>query len=234
MSAERLGLLLKRLSGRDAKPEPSEDLLREAIREYKTQPHTPELVTETWQARWQVWGERAGLSIVVPDFPDTQEGLAEREQKGDKPIYVPPELATQESRYLLAKIWPNVTSYSVQEGNPVTNEVDHLGWKYVEASVDAPHRNTQEADLRKMFASQGREEMTLTEYIIASQDSKLRTDRFFDEGATWSRLLGSRSMGGVVRALFGSDGRLRVYWGLAPQDSGPGLGGRSSVGVQRA
>lgn len=78
------------------------------------------------------------------------------------------------------------------EENTVTNEVDHSGWRYTESTVAAPNLNTTEKQLKDKFQKVGREGLTLTEYIIASQDAKVLEGKYFDKDATWFRLLGSR------------------------------------------
>lgn len=198
--------------------------------------NTPETVTSNWQLRWGVWGEKVGLNITVPDFEGSQRDLNEHLSKGDRPFYVPTELSTQITRHLLGKIWPAMQSHSVAENTNVTNEIDHSGWRYTEGSTNAPFLNTREDDLRNKIkkVEAGREGLTATEYIIASQDHKLLTGEYFDQGSIWSRLLGSRSDGGVVIAYFRPSGGLHVGWVLRSVDHSPRLGGRSSVGVKKA
>lgn len=215
--------------------EKPQDLLRAAIQEYKDQPHTPELITRVWQTIWGVDGQKAGLVIEVSVCDRTQEELVKLEQEGRMLVYVPPELSTQENRHLLGEMFPKMKSYSTEKGNPVTSEPNQYGWVDVEANVEAPNTNTNEGKLRSLFASQGREGVSLNSYIIASQFSKRVEGKYFDEGLTWSRLLGSRLGRWVVSALFlrfNSDGRLRVCWVLLPLVRSPVLGGRSA-GVKR-
>jgi hypothetical protein len=97
-------------------------------------------------------------------------------------------------------------------------------------SIDAPNLKTNEKQLREAISSQGGEEPTLNEYIIASQASKLLTGKYLD-GATWSRILGSRSVGDVVGARFGSGGGLGVISVWPPGGRAGGMGGRFSRGV---
>ena len=202
-------------------------ILEHAVQEHNSKLHTPESVTKYWQTLWQVWEARAGLVIPVPNFPDTKEGLAEHERKGDKVIYVPEDLSTQEDRYLLAKIWPEMGSYSTEKGNTVKNQISRSGYLYIETSVDAPNLNINEEELKELFESQGREGMNLTEYIIGSQDSKLISGRYFDEGSTVSSLLGSRRLARVVYANFVPDGRLEAVSSIGRRNRNLNLGGRS-------
>lgn len=196
--------------------------------------NTPDAVTRGWQTRWAVWGEKVGLNIIVPDFPGTEESLNEALIRGDKPIYVPAELSTQDKRHLLGKIWPQMQSHAVDEGNAVTNEANHTGWRYTESATDAPNTDTTEGQLRGKLKKMGREGLTVAEYVIASQDARVLGGQYFDEGLIWSRLLGSRHEGYVVHALFLSHGGLRVDWALGRELHDPGVGGRSSLGVTEA
>lgn len=232
-SLEKGNLIPKRLPKDEtvSKKEKPQDLLRAAIQEYKDQPHTPELITRVWQTIWGVDGQKAGLVIEVSVCDRTQEELVKLEQEGRMLVYVPPELSTQENRHLLGEMFPKMKSYSTEKGNPVTSEPNQYGWVDVEANVEAPNTNTNEGELRSLFASQGREGVSLNSYIIAAQFSKRVQGKYFD-GLTWSRLLGSRGEGWVVDARFGSDGYLCVDWDLGPLLRYPNLGGRSA-GVKR-
>lgn len=213
------------------------DLFNLMLIEYKQNPHNPETVTQTFQAIWRVRqgmlrAERVDLEFSVPECPYTEEQLKHLERLGRRVGYLPEELATQASRHLMAKIWPQMGSRSVQEGNTVTNGVNRSGWFDYEAQVGAPHLDTTEDSLRKAVKKEERLGMNLNEYIIASQDSKLLTGKYLDEALTWIRLLGSRDKGDVVRVGFDADGYLAVGWNLHPQDRNSDLGGRS-VGVPK-
>lgn len=223
---------LKRVYRGSAK-EKREYLLRRTIEEYKTRPHTPELITRTWQVVWQTWREQGKLDIDITVAPcdRTQEELVRLEKERGMMIYVPSQLATQGSRHLLAKIFPPIQGDSVKEGNSVTNENPCAGWLDIEASLDAPNRIATEEDLGRRFLSNEKEGQNLTDYIIGSEFSKLTTGHFFDE-ETSSRLLGSRRGGRVVTACFSAHGHLAIYWHYYPQARHPLLGGRSK-GVKK-
>jgi hypothetical protein len=215
-----------------AAEQPSLNLLGQAVKEFKEKPHTPEMVTSYWQTLWKVWGEKAGLSLTIPSCDRTRKEITRLEKEGRKLVYVPTEVASQENRHLLGRIFPEMQSYSVKKDNPVTNESNQGGWFDIEANLDSPNRNTKENDLKNLFEKQGKSGQRLNTFIIASQDAKLQTGHYFDEN-TWSRLVGSRSAGRVVDASFGVLGRLRVHWSLGPQDHFSSWGGRSE-GVKKA
>ena len=130
------------------------------------------------------------------------------------------------------KVFPKMNSYSVKEDSPIKDKGAKPGWVDVEMDIDAPNRHTKQDDLEKLFKSQKRNGMRLSTYIWAGQASKVLTDKYFDQGSTYSRLLSSSSDGGVVYAYFYPSGRLDVGWYLSPEDHGTILGGRSE-GVKR-
>lgn len=119
-------------------------------------------------------------------------------------------------------------SYSVQEGNIVTNDENPSGWFDYDISIDAPHLKTNEKQLFQEIASEGRKLMSENQYIIAGWDSKLFTGRYLDEDSTWARVA-SRDDGRLVDVYFYSVGRLRVGSALRPGVRTPGLGGRCAV-----
>lgn len=174
------------------------------------------------------------MSLTVAEFPDGVEDLMGHLRAGDMPIYVPLELAGQR-RHILGRIWPTMRSYNVSEDNSVSDELFRSGgWRYVEASPEAPHLNTTELGLRKALAELGRDGMNWTEYVISSQMSRVLTGGYMDEN-TWCRLLGmlcsSGNVGVVHGSLFGADGYVYVYPHWDPQDRDGKLGGRSSEEV---
>lgn len=104
---------------------------------------------------------------------------------------------------------------SVQEGNPVTNDYSPSGWFDYEASIDAPYLDTSEDQLLERTRKHGRKLLSLNQYIVAFQDSKLFTDHYLDEKSTWARVA-SRDGGRMVRARVSGDGYLNVIPYLEP------------------
>jgi len=200
------------------------DPLASVIEAYQNQPHTPELVTQTHQAIWQVRGEFVGASFEVTPCPYTREQLADLEASGKRVGYLPAELATQQTRHRLGGMF--------QEGNSVTNDEDPSGWFDYEVAIKPPYPDTKEGQLMDMIENDGRKILSLNQYIVASQDSKLFTGKYLDEDSNWVRL-GSRLDGRIVDAHFSGDGDLCVLWSLNVGDHYPFLGGRSS-GVKKA
>ncbi|MFZ5366098.1 MAG: hypothetical protein ACOZBZ_02295 [Patescibacteria group bacterium] len=209
-----------------------ENLLEEAIQEYKTQPHTPELVTKTWERLWQVWGGGVNLNFIVPACNRPQEKLVELENLPEPRmmIYCPDKIATPEGLFLLGEIFPHMESWSLEKGARVINEVNVGGWYDIEARIEAPYTGTTEDGLRKLFASQGRTGQRLATYIIGAQFSFLITGHYFDDSRSrQSRLLGSRCWDRVLYARFHWSGRLIVFADLLPQFHDSLTGGRSEV-----
>lgn len=209
-----------------------EDPLQKIIEAYNAQPHTPELITQTFQTIWQIRGESVDINLEVTQCPYTQEELADLEAGGKRVGYLPTELSLQQTRHILGKMFPKMTSYGVQENNPVTNDENPSGWFDYEVSIGAPYLDTEEGELMDRISKDGRKILSLNQYIVAGQDSKLFTGQYLDEVRTWVRL-GSRDVGRVVSADFNRDGYLGVGWGLGPDGHDPDLGGRSS-GVKKA
>lgn len=212
--------------------------LTQVIKEFNTQPHTPESYTATFQAIWKVridhlLQQGAFFRLEVDPCPYTQDELDSLEAEGRRLGYLPTFLSTQETRYLMGDLWPQIGSPAVRQENSITNEVSRHGWFDYEAMIDAPYRNTKEKDLQKEAERQGREGMSLSEYFVASQDSKLFTGKYLDQYVTRVRLLGSRSGSSVVDARFGLHGSLFVGSNLKPQNHAENLGGRL-VGAPKA
>jgi len=201
--------------------------VKQAVKEYRSRLHTPELVTRTYQAIWHERGKLIGMFFEVSLCPYTQEGIAALEKQGKRVGYLPTELATQQSRHILGKIFPKMESYSVKKDNFVTNDENPSGWFDYETEVGAPYLDTDEKQLIEGLAKGGRKLLNLNQYIVAGQDNKLLTGQYLDEKGTWVRL-GSRSEGRVVFARFDRDGYLLVDWGLGSGHYRQNLGGRSS------
>ena len=208
------------------------DPLASVIEAYQNQPHTPELVTQTHQAIWQVRGELVGATYEVTPCPYTQEQLADLEASGKRVGYLPAELTTQQTRHKLGEMFPKMQSHSVQKDNSVKNDENPSGWFDYEAAIEAPYLDTKEGQLKDAIKKDGRTILSLNQYIVAGQDSKLFTGQYLDEVRTWVRL-GSRDGGRIVDARVDRGGDLSVLWGLGAGLHYPDLGGRSS-GVNKA
>ena len=217
--------LLKLNDGKDIPFPPSEQTLslEEATREYKNKPTDPECLTQFMQSFWQEAGQRIGKNIIVDNFPLTSKEIKEKQEKGYMAIFVPEGVTLVD----LGGMFPQMKSTAVQEGNSIEDVVNNSGWLWVEASGDAPNRNTTQGQLEKKFKKEGKQGQSLKTYIIGGQISKLLTDKYFDQRQTSSRLLDSSWGGRVLRAYFESGGYLFVGFHLDSEDSCVLMGGRS-------
>lgn len=206
-----------------------QDLLQQAVQEYKTSPHTSELVDRTFQTLWGVWGARVGHSFNVPNCDRTAEALEALRAEGRGVLLEPDELYTREGLILLGRVFPNMQRWSDDEYATIVNEYDGGGCIAVEMTLAAPYRPKRgytEQQLNHAIAADGRKGQRLATYIVLGQFLNEVTGHYPDE-KTWSRLLGSSVEGSTLLARFYPNGGLRVYSALDPQDRSPGLGGRS-------
>ena len=163
------------------------DPLVSAVEAYQNQPHTPELITQTLQAVWSVRGEIIGQTYEITPCPLTKEEIAYLEASGQRLSFLPPELAGQRTRHKLGKIFPQIQSHGTRISNPITNNQDRAGWFAYESSISAPHTNMAQEEIENA-ARNGLRRLTLNQYIVAGQDSKLFTGSYLDERRTWSNL----------------------------------------------
>lgn len=188
---------------------------------------TAESITAHLRDVWTERGRRIHKTYDLPDLSATPDQIAEIYQGGRRISYVPRGITLVD----LGRMFPDMRSWATSDGTTVRSDQSKGGYLAVEASVDAPNIGSDEETLRTLFKSLGRKGMTLPTYIVASQDAELETGQYFDGGATWSRLLGSRSGGSVVYAYFYPDGRLDVRSSLSPRNAHPDLGGRSQEAI---
>ncbi len=204
-----------------------DDMESKLADKFNHSPHTPETINVFFRAIWEGREKKLGTKkLTFLDCPYTLEEIAKLEGEGRRIGYIPPELAKQEDRHLMATIWPNLKDQSLNEENNFTNEDPYFGWFDYEETSDFCNPNLTEEQLRTLFEKTGKQGMNLSQYIIASQDSKLITDHFLDEN-TWSRLLDTKFDGNSIDVCFGDHGRLIAYRHLEPEFNDPRLGGRS-------
>lgn len=197
--------------------------LEEVTRENKKNLVSPEYLTQFMRNFWVEAGQRVGKNIVVDNFPLTAKEIKEKAKGGQMAIFVPDGLTRED----LGKMFPKMKSWATQEENLVVDEVNNSGWLWIEASVDAPNRNTTQGQLEEKFRKEGKQGQSLRTYIIGSQISKLLTDHYFDEGPIWLRLLGSCFEDGVLYSSFNLGGGLHVCSVWVPEYHAEYMGGRS-------
>lgn len=188
---------------------PPTDSLQAALEVYKTEPHTPELVTATWQAMWSDWRTRLArngvdLEITVPDLDWPQDEI-ERPTKGVSGrdihtgmIYYPPEFSGEEGVKRLAVLFPKMRHTDLTHDLSMVHDQDETGWLNAETTERYINVNTTEQQLRDHFGSQGRVGMNRHQYIVLAEFMR-PLGTHIDYNAK-SRLLGTRMRGNVVEA----------------------------------
>jgi len=168
-------------------------------------------LTRFMRSFWAEAGRQVGKNIVVDNFPLTAEEIKERAEGGQMAIFIPEGLTRED----LGMMFPKMKSWATQEGNSVVDEIDNSGWLWIEASIDAPNRDTTKGQLEEKFRKEGKEGQSLRTYIVGGQINKLLTDHYFDEGPVWSRLPGSGFESGDLYASFNLGGGLHAcsVWG---------------------
>lgn len=206
---------------------------------------TPQHLTALHRRIWAERGEIARRAFAVPPCPYPGGELTELERVGRRVGYLPPELATRASRHVLGTIFPLMGCYSLHPDNEVENLVNRAGWFDYESAIDAPYLGTDEAELLAQVGAEGRELLSMNQYVVATQDSRLFTGRYLDERRTWARI-GIRVSGRIVSVRCDGDemaegmgdepplpGSLLTGYDLHPAFRAPFAGGRTS-GVARA
>ncbi|HUD19306.1 MAG TPA: hypothetical protein VMR81_02615 [Patescibacteria group bacterium] len=204
-------------------------LLEKLTLAVKEGPHTPELLTRYWQAKYEVYGKRAEQPFIVPQCDWNEKHLKTFEQGGGKLVYISNELTDPEGLHLLERIFPEFGSFTKREGAPITQERSGGGWIGVETSIDAPLRNGSDGVAREVLGFLGLQGQRLSTYIIASIDSWDLTGDFFDKERTESRLLDSRCGDRYVYASFPNNERLLHLNFASPGDHYPYVGTRSEA-----
>lgn len=97
------------------------DGMEDSISEYKTRPHTPELITKYWQRRWQIREGRIGVDILVPKCALSEEEIARLEHLPipRKLVYVPENIDLT----LLGKMHPEIDCWAFFNGDALTRRV---------------------------------------------------------------------------------------------------------------
>ncbi len=198
------------------------------IEAFKNEPYNPEIIT----ALWKEFLPNAAATLPPlhwssQDIAAPMIGIEGDEQAGIM-VPVPDRYTGQNGLIRLGKWFPRMENYSVQKDTPIgSDERPGIIWTKIEASLDAPNRNTTEAELTNHFALQGSLGQRLETYILGSQFMRAVTGKFFDQ-RTYSRLPGSHSSGNdVVDARFFPVGSLSVLWNMKPQHNHLDIGGRS-------
>ncbi|WP_236792280.1 hypothetical protein [Amycolatopsis sp. GM8] len=209
--------------------------MREAVEDLLADPASPDAQTRAQRA---IWAER-DRRYPVPACPFTAEELKAIAVAGRRVAYLPPELAGRGGPSRLGRIFPAMNSDPVTEGMSFANDADAGGWFDYDATADPPYSDLDEPDLLAALERGQRRLLTLNQYVVAAQDTKLFTGRYLDERRSWVRL-GTRVDGRLIAARFDGaemaeglgdeepvDGSLLVAYDVQAGDRGPVLGARS-------
>jgi len=169
--------------------------------------YIPELSTILFQKIWNQRGETVSMDFEVPACPYTEEELKILESQGRRIGYLPLELSTVSSRNILTKIFPLTDSpHPINYENP-------SGWFDYDATIDLPNRDTSAGEILDKVRRDNRTLLSLNQYIIAGNDSKLFTGQYLDE--RWK----SNLLAAIVGGTYTIDGSL-----VASKFSGNGSG----------
>src|SRR4051812_48200991 len=157
--------------------------LDERQRQRTFYPHTsnPADFTSLFGDVWRRRGDLLGCELMVTACPYTADEIATLHALGCRVGFLPPELSTQSARHLLGHLFPNMSSFSLHPDNVVTNDANPSGWFDYDAGLSCPYLETNEQQLQAAIAADDRELLTLNQYIVASQDSRLFTGRYLDD-----------------------------------------------------
>ncbi|HUC95089.1 MAG TPA: hypothetical protein VMR19_03780 [Candidatus Saccharimonadales bacterium] len=207
-------------------------ILKREIKEYKRDSKNPERVTAFWQAFWDKSGNKIDFVPGVTPCPLTEDQIVEAGRCGRGLIFVPENVATQESRYLLGKMFPKMHGNSVRMiDNEVRNIDSHFGWRLFDTQFEPLVPGAIESEVKTVMAAKSAEAPTLNEYIIASQAIKNLTGKYLDEERYFARLLGSALAGETIVARITQNGELDVFpWG--PNQYASRVGARFSWPVK--
>ncbi|WP_132975282.1 hypothetical protein [Pseudonocardia dioxanivorans] len=202
---------------------------------------TPEEVTASLQRLWDERGAAVGRTFTVTPCPYSAEEIAALQEDGRRLAYLPPEVATRAGRHWLGKIWPLMECFSVLEDNVVSNVVNPSGWFDYESQIDAPNVNLDQAALLAEVERQGRTLLTVNQWIVAAQDSRVLTGKYLDETRSWVRVNSGIDPGRILAVHIDGpnmavdltdedavDGSMIMAYDLSPHDAVEGCGGRTS------
>ena len=214
--------------------------LEQALSEYRTKPHTAELITSFQKVLWGEISRITGVDVVVPMVAESQQDIEKREKKGKGIILVPEQFAGQAQRPLITAAFKLVNNgyvsghWSMGSNNLVKNDILHTGYRWIDMQIDAPHTSTNEKQARNAAKKERVDGINHSEYTLAGLQSKLVTGNYLDQDKTWIRELSSSDSGRVVYSRFDSLGDLRVHSGLYPRRRDDRLGARFSSGAKSA
>lgn len=197
------------------------------VKEYQTRPHTPELLTRTWQTVWNIWAERVKKKVVVPPCDRTTEEIRALEENKDygvkSPrmlIFIPEGFSGSENRDKWYQMFPDMDV--TERVKWVKNKQPQSGWLDTESTVGPAYTDARTlftlpagrlvTRLEKELQPLGKVGQTLDAYVYGSQFKALTSDEYFDQEGTMTLLTGSYHEGDAPTTLasFDSRGRLKI------------------------
>jgi len=202
------------------------------ILKYKSEPHTPELINETWQGFWGALGKSVGFEYIVPQCKFTKEEIAGIERKHRAVLLLPDDIFKPEGLGKLCKVFPvRMRGASDQkELSKIFNSSGEGGCVVTEMQLFAPNMIAGGYDqfgLTKKIEFDGGVGQRLATYIVASKFCQLvMRGHQFDEHEIWSRIIGSTYEGEALAASSDSNGYIELRR-CPPNKQSSNLGGRS-------
>ena len=189
--------------------------------------YEPSVIHSQWIALYRKWGFPKEMRVPKPTF--TREKVVEMAglEEPRVPFYRHPKITLE----MLNERFPAMRGHwSLQSNSGVVDNYELEGWMFLEATLEAPFRNTNQQQLEELAKANGWVGQNLVTYLLFGQYCKERHDRYPDL-QNWSRLLGSSEGGRVLHAGFRSYGGPRVDYYFGPSDVSSHLGGRFAVVV---
>lgn len=209
-------------------------------REFKVNPHTPDLIQRYWQGRWNYLGRRVGLEtseLEIPDngyFQDEIDGLEQEMSPRRKLAYGHDRFyQTPQGLIDLSRIHPKMRAWVGKQDidlTRVTHSSNNGGWFHIESDWQTPFTDTTQKDAEEKLAQLGKEfpgfiwrNGRLPSYVIGSEDGYDLNRHHYDEDG-WVRVLGSLVVGRVLGVAFDPSGGLYFNWSWSRGDQDSGLG----------
>lgn len=195
------------------------------IKRYESEPHTPELINETWRGFF-------GDKYEVPLCDRSAEEIVILEKKGRRVLLLPDEIFKPEG---LVKLCEDIhwmrDSWVIDPKN--AQKIRHSsiegGCIDVEMQITPPYTTPNgynEKELMKRIEGIHRRGQRISTYIVNSRFNELLRGLPLDINNTSSRITGSRYENQALTVSFNLEGQLDVLF-EHPDQRRPSLGGRS-------
>lgn len=206
--------------------------LRPAIKEYKFQTLTPNLVNSTWDLIWDVLADRApGYRFKTPLCDRSGPELNQLRREGREVLLPPDEIMTPEGLIVLGKflphkyapngiLWPISSILEIQNFDKLGGTID------IEMGNDK-NSNLSQGEFSRLIEKQGKKGQRLQTYILGSFFNNLLNGSYFDSNFSASRLTGSLYKGHAIGALSSDEGNIVILPNLDSGIALPHISGRT-------